>query len=434
MDPETRGNALLAAELVKEGIAAAKAGQSAEARDVLIRAVALDERNVQAWLWLSGVVDSLEDREVCLENVLTLDPGHVAARQGLEFVRRQKPGDTPPGDTPPGGEPPSLAADAFDEPPAILVDDEPDLAAMAIAPMPETPAIRSAGLSSDAWEDEFLCPYCATITAPEDRTCPSCHQKLLIKTRRRQSMSGWLKFTVVLQAFSTVVALIAPLLLLAQAAEMVQVINPFTLLPSYLGVADPNAAAMAEAALIEVPRIILLSAFIPFLFSLLMLIGLLQRWKVMYYLMLIGAVLSLVSAIATVVLTNGAGLLGGIVAVVYGLFVIFIVFQMEDDFFMDERRIVMRIDPTAKNGMDFLNVGRQYMQQRMWALAVLHLRRAAGRMPEMIDTHLALAAALMNLKHYDEAGRALADARRVNPEHPDLQDLQKVWDQLTARA
>jgi len=76
-------------EWLREGIAAVKAGQNERAHDLLIRVVARDEQNAQAWLWLSGVVESLEDRRVCLENVLDIDPDNATARKGLAWVRRQ---------------------------------------------------------------------------------------------------------------------------------------------------------------------------------------------------------------------------------------------------------------------------------------------------------------------------------------------------------
>jgi Tfp pilus assembly protein PilF len=82
-------------ERLREGIAAAKAGQRERARDLLMRVVEEDEENLAAWLWLSGVVDSLDDREVCLENALELDPANEAARKGLAWVRQQK-GTQPP--------------------------------------------------------------------------------------------------------------------------------------------------------------------------------------------------------------------------------------------------------------------------------------------------------------------------------------------------
>ena len=77
-------------ELLQEGIAAAKSGQRERAYDLLMQVVEEDKENVLAWLWLSGVADSLDDREICLENVLALDPTNVAARKGLAQVREQK--------------------------------------------------------------------------------------------------------------------------------------------------------------------------------------------------------------------------------------------------------------------------------------------------------------------------------------------------------
>jgi tetratricopeptide (TPR) repeat protein len=78
-----------AVELLRRGIAAAKAGRREEARQVLLHVVELDERNEQAWLWLSGVVDSREDRRVCLENVLAINPDNPHARQGLRHLDQQ---------------------------------------------------------------------------------------------------------------------------------------------------------------------------------------------------------------------------------------------------------------------------------------------------------------------------------------------------------
>ena len=77
-------------DLLREGIAAARSGQREHARELLLRLVEQDEKSVSAWLWLSSVVESLEDREIYLENVLALEPDHDTARQGLAWVRKQK--------------------------------------------------------------------------------------------------------------------------------------------------------------------------------------------------------------------------------------------------------------------------------------------------------------------------------------------------------
>ena len=79
-----------ASALLSEGISAAKAGQREHARELLVRVVEQDEENVLAWLWLSGVVDSLDDRAICLENVLALDPDNGLARKGLDALCQQK--------------------------------------------------------------------------------------------------------------------------------------------------------------------------------------------------------------------------------------------------------------------------------------------------------------------------------------------------------
>ena len=78
-------------DLLKQGIAAARSGRKAEARDKLMLVVELDEQNEQAWLWLSGVVESDSDRRVCLENVLALNPASTAAQKGLRWLDEHAP-------------------------------------------------------------------------------------------------------------------------------------------------------------------------------------------------------------------------------------------------------------------------------------------------------------------------------------------------------
>jgi hypothetical protein len=95
--------------LLHEGIAAAKRGDKATASDRLQQVVELDERNEQAWLWLSGVVDSQEDIQICLENVLEINPNNTRAAAGLRWLQQQQaatPTPTPPQDGGGGASPP----------------------------------------------------------------------------------------------------------------------------------------------------------------------------------------------------------------------------------------------------------------------------------------------------------------------------------------
>lgn len=72
--------------MVRAGIEAARAGRREEAYSLLLRATELDETNETAWLWLAGVVDSPEDQQTCLENVLTINPHNERARRGLDAL------------------------------------------------------------------------------------------------------------------------------------------------------------------------------------------------------------------------------------------------------------------------------------------------------------------------------------------------------------
>ncbi len=104
--------------------------------------------------------------------------------------------------------------------------------------------------------------------------------------------------------------------------------------------------------------------------------------------------------------------------------------QLEDDFFFDEKRILLRVDRSAKKGLDFLACGRRYARRNMWAMAVIHLRRAVAWLPDWIDCHLELAAAYIGLKRYDLAAKALAEARRISPDDPQVEELTALLDSL----
>ncbi len=73
-------------DLLKQGIATLKAGRKAEAHKLLMQVTQQDERNETAWLWLSGAVDTDEERRTCLENVLAINPNNGVARRGLESL------------------------------------------------------------------------------------------------------------------------------------------------------------------------------------------------------------------------------------------------------------------------------------------------------------------------------------------------------------
>src|SRR5512137_2882958 len=70
-----------------DAVNAIRAGNREEGRQILEEILETDEGNEDVWLWLSSVVESDEDREICLENVLALNPDNVVANRGLEALR-----------------------------------------------------------------------------------------------------------------------------------------------------------------------------------------------------------------------------------------------------------------------------------------------------------------------------------------------------------
>lgn len=77
-------------EGLQKAIQAARAGRKVEARDLLIQIVESDPQNEMAWVWLSGLVDSLEDRIIACENVLTINPANQKVRMYLEELQRRQ--------------------------------------------------------------------------------------------------------------------------------------------------------------------------------------------------------------------------------------------------------------------------------------------------------------------------------------------------------
>jgi tetratricopeptide (TPR) repeat protein len=134
------------AELLQQGIAAAKAGRTEEARQALMQVVDWDEENEQAWLWLSGVVESLEDRRVCLANVLALNPDNTHAQAGLRWLEQHSP------------------------PPSAVEDDSAQEEVLAAG---ET----SAEVPSDGQD---RCPHCGAPVPQSGTECPYCNQPLIV--------------------------------------------------------------------------------------------------------------------------------------------------------------------------------------------------------------------------------------------------------------
>ncbi|GIK38875.1 MAG: hypothetical protein BroJett011_27080 [Chloroflexota bacterium] len=68
--------------MIQQGIAAAKAGDKDQAREILQKILRQDPKNETAWWWLASVLDQ-EDAIICLKNVLKLNPANTKAQTAL---------------------------------------------------------------------------------------------------------------------------------------------------------------------------------------------------------------------------------------------------------------------------------------------------------------------------------------------------------------
>jgi len=78
------------ADLLRRGIEAAHANRKVEAREFFMQVVEVDPRNELAWMWLSGLVDNLEDQIIACENVLTINPENQKVRLFLDSLKRKQ--------------------------------------------------------------------------------------------------------------------------------------------------------------------------------------------------------------------------------------------------------------------------------------------------------------------------------------------------------
>ena len=81
-------------ELLRQAIAAARAGRKTEARQRLEQILQANPGQEQAWNWMATVVETEAERVECLQRVLAINPNSAAARERLaQFQARM---DIPP--------------------------------------------------------------------------------------------------------------------------------------------------------------------------------------------------------------------------------------------------------------------------------------------------------------------------------------------------
>jgi tetratricopeptide (TPR) repeat protein len=422
-----------------DGIAAAQAGKRAEARELLLRVVQIDEDNGEAWLWLSRVVTTLEDREVCLANVLALDPSNEAAQRGLAEVRAQ--------------------IEATPE-----IEPESALPYLEIEPGPET---RVAFNFSDAdLDDPLLCVYCARRTGEDDRQCPNCKRSLYSTfyehEKPRWIWAAWM--VSIAEAIFVVGGLLVLAAILASALGVVkyngQTVDVVDVLLVYFG-QKTGVPPQAQAAILgTLPReqFYLRLAFV--ILDLVVAFGLLTRKRVFHILYIgtlamaaallftsvtmntrpfvsSGAANTPLEGILQVALNEALGVLVKFSVGVFGFFLLIktaLAFAMNDDFDTVTERLWCAIDKTVRNPTGAFIRAKAYMKREMWTLAALYLQRALSLQPSTVDYYLALAECYARLGRYSASLHLLDQAQQLQPGSPVIAGLRGVIVDLQARA
>lgn len=74
-------------DLLKQAVAAHRAGGKAQARELLIAASEINPNNELVWLWRSSVATGYREAVDCLNRVLDLNPSNVKAQQWMEKLK-----------------------------------------------------------------------------------------------------------------------------------------------------------------------------------------------------------------------------------------------------------------------------------------------------------------------------------------------------------
>ena len=401
MDDETR-------QWLAEGIARAKAGERERARELLLRVVEHDERNAPAWLWLSGVVESLEDRRVALENVLAIEPENALARAGLDWLNQHSPV-------------PTLSSAALEMQPAS--DQSSDVAAVSDAAM-GSPNVEPA-------PEPEGCPYCGRPVAESDERCTQCKQSLIVRALKRTEFPArvWLLVaTWVVQA----VADVADGVLVIIALMTVAGFTGSTLGASYILTYLAGAAFASGTPASDLLRMaIVFIAFdvIAAAWSLVVAAILPWRRSAALAVALFVAALHVVVAISSFAV-GMTSLWIGLGRLALGLFLGFFLLEAQGDFVWESVRQRLELDRGAKSSMDYYSRGRIYRRMGQTARAALHWKRAVELAPERIAFRMALSNAYCALGQYDRAAEHIRAAVQLNP---DSADLCEFLEQINAR-
>lgn len=383
-------------EKLRAGITAVKNGDRIQGRALLEAVLATDERNEKAWLWLSGVVETAEERQICLENVLAINPENTLAQKGLAKLVPPVPEQLPQ-----TGRvqvvrreyaPLSTAS-------ALLYPDDHIKTwewrdPTAVPDKATTAGYQARESYQDIWTREApICGYCAQELAPEDTHCPACRKNLMVSAFRYPNASSSLTILWVL---------------------LLGVGQLFVLQVLYNILAQHNLYTAVGSGLVAVSFVVLAGgvhfrqnwAHLTAIYALVaVILVLLLRWVLPADLEALGlATLDPAIQDFLLPLTTGMGqtlqifiLAGALLALFYA------VFKAAPDFDRVTARQVATLTKGPKTAADFNAAATQLARNGVWATAVLHWQNAAAKAPEQLAYQEALGRAYAQLGFFERS-------------------------------
>jgi tetratricopeptide (TPR) repeat protein len=383
-------------QLLREGIAAAKAGHKDQARQLLLRVIALDQEVEAAWLWLSEVVDDPHERQICLENVLALNPSNAAAQSGLRWLEEQGI-VSPAGQIPPASPRPEDTTGLGSGP-------VPDTSSQ---PIPATPA-------SQVEIDSFGCPYCGGPVSGEEPRCEHCGRLVEIRQRKQPGWGplSWLLILFLLQGVAAWLQgyFVSQVVTMGQLPQWTSEIG----LQLVVGSAWYTPGSIQDD-LVDFAHLVTLLNYAMAGLCIAAAAGLALKIRLVYF----GSFLLM----GLMVLATGIGLLMGLAGWLPALLRLGLVLlttkwlaDSSSVFEWQTRQYSADLDQDLRTDLDYYSRGKRYSEMGMWAKAAAHWRVAVLLAPNKVAYHVALANAYRRM---DYPAAAVAEADQALTLAPD---------------
>jgi len=78
------------AKRLKQAAALIKAGKKEQGKNILLDILRANPKSENAWLWMSTVVDPIDQKEDCFKKVLEINPNNQHAKRGLASLRKKQ--------------------------------------------------------------------------------------------------------------------------------------------------------------------------------------------------------------------------------------------------------------------------------------------------------------------------------------------------------